>query len=84
MSCYQRVESIGLQIIKDIEPYRAVAVDVATGKAPVIGSRSEHRQFLHRNGYVEVGNETPKPRKPIEIDDPRPDVKRTIEQLRSR
>lgn len=41
----------------DIEPYRAVAVDVATGKAPVIRSRSEHREYLRRNGYVEVGND---------------------------
>jgi hypothetical protein len=46
-------------VIADIQPYRAVAVDVATGKPPVINSRSEHRAFLKRNGYVEVGNEMP-------------------------
>jgi hypothetical protein len=38
-------------------PYQAVAVDVATGRPPVINSRSAHRDFLKRNGYTEVGNE---------------------------
>jgi hypothetical protein len=50
----------GLQIIRDIEPYRAVGADVASdGKRPVIGSRSRHRNFLRDNGYIEVGNEAP-------------------------
>lgn len=45
-------------IISDIEPYRAAASDVACdGKRPVIGGRRQHREFLRRNGYVEVGNE---------------------------
>ena len=47
-------------VIADIQPYQAMAVDVATGKPPVITSRSQHRDFLKRNGYVEVGNEMPK------------------------
>ncbi|KKB61544.1 hypothetical protein WM40_22655 [Robbsia andropogonis] len=47
-------------IAPDIQPYQAVAVDVATGKPPVINSRSSHRAFLKRNGYVEVGNDMPK------------------------
>lgn len=42
-----------INIIRDIDPYQAVAVDVATGKRPKIGSRSEHREFLKRNGYHE-------------------------------
>ena len=46
-------------VIADISPYQAVAVDVATGKPPVITSRSAHRDFLRRNNYVEVGNEMP-------------------------
>lgn len=50
----------GIQIIPDIEPYKAVATDVATGKPPVITSRSRHREFLRRNGYEEVGNEMPR------------------------
>jgi hypothetical protein len=41
-------------VIPDIEPYKAVAGDMA-GKW--IKSRKEHRQFLQRNGFVEVGNE---------------------------
>lgn len=50
----------GLQIIRDIEPYRTAASDVASdGKRPVIGSRARHRTFLRDNGYVEVGNEKP-------------------------
>lgn len=51
----------GIQIIRDIEPYRAAASDVASdNKRPVIGSRSRHREFLRDNHYVEVGNETPR------------------------
>jgi hypothetical protein len=47
-------------IIRDIEPYRPVASDIgAGGKRPVIGGRRQHREFLRRNGYVEVGNEKP-------------------------
>jgi hypothetical protein len=50
----------GLTIIRDIEPYRTAASDVASdGKRPVIGSRSRHRTFLRDNSYVEVGNERP-------------------------
>lgn len=45
-------------VIPDIGAYQAVAVDVATGKPPVINSRSAHREFLQRNGYTEVGNES--------------------------
>lgn len=50
----------GLQIIRDIEPYRTAASDVASdNKRVVIGSRSRHRTFLSDNRYVEVGNEAP-------------------------
>jgi hypothetical protein len=55
----QKVERIieAPMVAPDIGPYQAVAVDVATGKPPVINSRSAHRDFLKRNGYTEVGNE---------------------------
>jgi len=55
--------SPGPQIIRDLEPYRAVASDVACdGKRPMISGRRQHREFLARNGYTEVGNEyVPKP-----------------------
>lgn len=49
-----------MHIIRDIDPYRTAAADVgADGKRVVIESRSRHREFLARNGYVELGNETP-------------------------
>ncbi len=41
-------------VIPDIEPYVAVAGDMA-GK--VVRSRKEHREFLRRNNFVEIGNE---------------------------
>lgn len=49
-----------VQIIRDIEAYKPVAADKGTGKRPIIGGRRQHREFLQRNGYIEVGNETPK------------------------
>ena len=53
----------GPALIKDIEGYRAMGADVACGgKRPFITTRSEHRAYLRRNGYVETGNETPKVR----------------------
>jgi putative FmdB family regulatory protein len=54
------------RVMSDIAEYRAVAADKETGKLPVIGSRSHHREFLKRNNYVELGNEMPKVRAPIE------------------
>ncbi len=54
--------SDGVQIIRDLDPYKAVAAD--QGKAqPVIGGRRQHREFLQRNGYVEVGNDPMTPQK---------------------
>ena len=54
------VPGAGLQIVRDIDPYRAVASDIAAGgKRPVIAGRRQHREFIKRNGYVEVGNERP-------------------------
>lgn len=44
----------GLFVIPDIEPYKAVAGDMA-GKW--ITGRKQHREFLKRNGFQEVGNE---------------------------
>ena len=59
-SNYPREQPSGVQIIRDIEPYRTAASDVASdGKRAIIGSRSRHREFLRDNRYVEVGNEKP-------------------------
>jgi hypothetical protein len=52
----------GPQIIRDIEPYRSVALDIASGKRALIGGRAQHREFLRRNNYVEVGNDYVTPR----------------------
>ncbi len=72
-----------MQIIKDIEPYKAVAVDKTTGKPPVIGGRRQHREFLKRNGYHEVGNDPIKQR-PVDYGDIHPrEIAQTIEKLRS-
>lgn len=54
---FERPDSPHHHVMPDIEPYQAMAVDVATGIAPVIKSRSEHREYLKRNGLVEIGNE---------------------------
>lgn len=38
-------------------PYRAVAFDKDSGKAPLIKTQAEHSAFLRRNGYEEVGTD---------------------------
>jgi hypothetical protein len=68
-------ESKGPTIIKDIEGYRAMGSDVACGgKRPFITSRSQHRAYLKRNGYVETGNEAPR------VYDDRPTMRQMQEQ----
>lgn len=61
-------------VIADIQPYTTVAADKETKKRVRINSRSQHREFLRKNGYEELGNEkfTPTPRddKPTEPDVP--------------
>ena len=51
------------QVMSDLKEYRAAAADKDTGKRPMIGGRRQHREFLQRNGYVEVGNEMPSVRR---------------------
>lgn len=41
----------------DIQPYMSVAVDQETGKRVGIQSRRQHREFLRRNDYIEVGSD---------------------------
>ncbi len=76
-------QAIGLQIIRDIDPYKAVAVDIATDTAPAIGSRREHREFLKRNGYHEVGNEKIG-RKKQEYRPVREDLHRAVQEVKNR
>lgn len=49
-----RVDSPDYYIQGDIEPYKAIGGDMA---GQWITSRSQHREFLKRNGFIEVGNE---------------------------
>jgi hypothetical protein len=75
--------SDGVQIIKDIEPYQAMGSDVAAGgNAPQIGGRRQHREYLKRNGYHEVGTE-PVRQKQVDYQDVSPrEIRRAYEELR--
>jgi len=47
----EATERGGLSLIRDIEPYQNMK------DRGWITSRSQHREFLRRNNFVEVGNE---------------------------
>lgn len=67
-----------LQVVADIEPYKTVTGEVVT-------SRREHKEFLRRGGYVEVGNEKPAITRGIDkIDIPsaRDDIRRAANALK--
>ena len=53
-----KLEIMPTHVMPDIAPYKAVAGDMA---GQHITSRREHREFLKRNRFVEVGNEPVKP-----------------------
>lgn len=67
----------GHHVVPDIQPYRSMI----TGER--IRGRSHHKQHLKQHGCVEIGNEqqqnTFKPMPSVA-----PDIKRALEQLRSR
>lgn len=46
----------------DNTDYVSAALDKETGKRVSIRSRAQHREFLARNDYVEVGNELAPPK----------------------
>jgi hypothetical protein len=65
-------------VMGDIEPYRAVAADT-DGKRHVIGGRRQHREFLQRNGYQEIGNDyVPPRREQLSTGDRVADIKRAM------
>jgi len=75
----------GPHIIRDIAPYRSAATDIATGKRALIGGRRQHREFLRRNGYLEVGNDyVPPRREPLSGVERIADIRRALEQQVSR
>lgn len=68
-------------VMSDLEPYKAVAAEKHTGQRPVIGGRRQHREFLRRNGYIEVGNDFAVPRREELSRDGRvADIKRALER----
>ena len=75
MGHYRRKDEtkIGLQIIKDIEPYK----NVVDGK--VIGGRKEHRDFLRSRGMVEIGNDVVTKRHE-EAPGLREDIRRSVQE----
>jgi len=55
----RQVQQLGASYVTpDLAPYKAVAGDLA---GEWISSRKEHREFLKRNRFIEVGNEPIKP-----------------------
>lgn len=66
-------DKIGLQIMKDIEPYKN------TVDGGVITSRKHHRDFLKARGLVEVGNENV-PQKYVEPPPVAPDIVRAMQE----
>lgn len=76
------VQRVGLQIIKDIDPYKPIAGDIALGgQTPTIMSRREHKEFMRRNGYIEIGN-SKQEQKPYEDRTIEADVARAYEQVK--
>lgn len=72
-------KQVGPYLQGDIKPYRNVAVDGAE-----ISSRSTHREMLRANNLIEVGNERLPSRKAVPLPDVAPDIKRAMDQLRSK
>lgn len=72
-------------VTPDIPPYRAVAGDRA-GK--YITSRKEHREFLKRNSFTEIGNDKPKDtsvmRKTTDRKEIRAELSKAIRQQRKK
>lgn len=78
-----RINSTGPQIVKDIDPYQAVAGDIAIGgKIPKIGGRRQHREFLRRNKYIEVGNDSRPQKADYGAEVTEREVRQTYERLR--
>jgi hypothetical protein len=49
-------------------PYQAIGAEKEGGKRPWIKNAAEHREYLRRNGYEEVGNDkSMAPRAPREV-----------------
>ncbi len=62
-------------VIPDIQPYRSMA----TGQ--YIEGRRQHRDHLKQHGLIEVGNETPKPRPPVELGGIKQDLAEAVHKV---
>jgi len=67
-------------VCPDIQPYRSVALDKETGKRVSIRSRAQHREFLARNDFVEVGNDWQPP--PSRNDSPADAPMLSVEEMK--
>ena len=65
-------------VIPDIEPYRSVV----TGER--IRGRAHHREHLREHGLIERGNDPIRPRKPVPMPPVAEDIKRAIQEVKSR
>lgn len=64
----------GLQIIRDIDPYRSIV----TGE--VISGRRQHREHLRKHDLVEVGNENPRPQQQKPMPSAAKDLRQTMRE----
>jgi len=65
-------------LIPDIQPYQSMV----TGER--IRGRAHHKRHLREHGLVEVGNERLPERKPVPMDPVHEDIKKSIQEIRSR
>ena len=70
----QAPRGAGLQVIRDIEPFRNIAVDGA-----IIGGRKQRRDMMRAHGLIEVGTERLKQNK-TEFPENRRDVVNDLKQ----
>jgi hypothetical protein len=70
-----------VHIVPNFQPYRVVGEE----RGLVINSRQEHRDYLRRHGYAEVGNDpsfAPPPHDPDRIAEKQRETKEALEQLK--
>jgi len=77
-SHFRGASTSGIQVVKDIEPYRSVIT------REVIGGRKQHRDHLKAHGCIEVGNDFGKPKQPEYLGGLGQDIKRAMEIARAR
>lgn len=75
---YVRAVSKGPILIRDISGYKSVV----TGE--YISTRRRHREALAETGCIELGNEIPQQQQKRELPPIEHDIKRSIEELKSR